>query len=825
MDQRRVERTREQSSAAWAGQASEAPTCAGILGLPHAGRTPLFYHVLKRSLLLLPFLFTTLAIGSSPDLRLVGSRGGTQYEIVEFRQGVVIVKTPSGENKILELNEIELAGEATPSLDIGYSPAIYQIEGGEPDYHRAQAGGELQLYQVTMVGSLEHKRFARAWNDLELTKLWPKKALKDPEARLVTAWWNEGWTSIQVHQLYGGSLSSRREVRQEDLPGRPVLLLWRRGQLLAPEAYRAATAGTPFASLQAGRLPPPGEDPAAVDPFGLTWWHYAAAWGLDLPNKEAPDLPARIRGASEWAPSPLHLAVSGGHRRAVGQLLKLGFDAQEPFAELGFDAGHFAILAGHFEIFKDLLDRGYPTDERTDDGIYKPITLAIDLGADDITGLLLERGAELPRVSKSRREKLLLRDAPLGRANALKIWIELEASLSERSGDWNALTLAAHSGNAAAVKVLLEAGMKPNDPGPIQPLMLATIQGNLESARLLLAAGANPNFRSADGSTPLRNAILAQNAELVSLLLQQGADPNPPSKESLGLTELATFTAQDRVVSDLFEAGAVCEMKPELAEEILTRAIANDIVEMTILAYERCVGPDFALYDAFPLGWVADYYKAGKVSAWWKEQSAADAVAAPEITGWRELDEAPRIVAPPAIDFDEDDYARYGRLQTRMHFIVDEDGSVKFPRFSQPLPPAILLKTLAALAVFRFTPPLKDGKPARTEAVMPLDFDRPPEDLDVREMAELSTRPRPTFQGAPYYPEVLKRNRISGTVRLEFVINSKGRTERIRVLSTTHPLFGPPAIEAIKGWRFEPGKHNGKPCAAWTRVTIPFTVQ
>lgn len=94
----------------------------------------------------------------------------------------------------------------------------------------------------------------------------------------------------------------------------------------------------------------------------------------------------------------------------------------------------------------------------------------------------------------------------------------------------------------------------------------------------------------------------------------------------------------------------------------------------------------------------------------------------------------------------------------------------------------------------------------------------------VFEMKDLTVRPRPIFQGEPTYPPELKRNGISGEVRLQFWIRKNGTTDKIKVLRSSNPAFEEPTIRAVRKWRFEPGERSGEKVNVIARITIPFNV-
>ena len=64
----------------------------------------------------------------------------------------------------------------------------------------------------------------------------------------------------------------------------------------------------------------------------------------------------------------------------------------------------------------------------------------------------------------------------------------------------------------------------------------------------------------------------------------------------------------------------------------------------------------------------------------------------------------------------------------------------------------------------------------------------------------------------------------TGTVVLEFVINELGHVEDVLVVSSTHPEFNQPAIEAVSKWQFKPAKKNGQPVKVRASQTIEFNL-
>ena len=114
-------------------------------------------------------------------------------------------------------------------------------------------------------------------------------------------------------------------------------------------------------------------------------------------------------------------------------------------------------------------------------------------------------------------------------------------------GGMTALLYAARDGRAEAVRALIEAGAKIDNPGTgekMTPLVMAIVNGHYDLAMYLLNSGANPNLAGYQGLTPLyatldeewapyayRPQPIAGRAEvsyldLMDALLARGANPN-----------------------------------------------------------------------------------------------------------------------------------------------------------------------------------------------------------------------------------------------------------------------------------------------------------
>jgi protein TonB len=89
--------------------------------------------------------------------------------------------------------------------------------------------------------------------------------------------------------------------------------------------------------------------------------------------------------------------------------------------------------------------------------------------------------------------------------------------------------------------------------------------------------------------------------------------------------------------------------------------------------------------------------------------------------------------------------------------------------------------------------------------------------------ADLDQMPRPIFQPPPDYPAELRKRRTEGTVYVVFVVDKNGRVANPVVQSSPHPALESAALQAVRRWRFEPGRRRGQTVQFKMRVPISFS--
>jgi protein TonB len=101
------------------------------------------------------------------------------------------------------------------------------------------------------------------------------------------------------------------------------------------------------------------------------------------------------------------------------------------------------------------------------------------------------------------------------------------------------------------------------------------------------------------------------------------------------------------------------------------------------------------------------------------------------------------------------------------------------------------------------------------------DADRDKEADAVFSLADLDQAPKVVSQPPPQYPADMRSQKARGTVYVLFVVDRNGRVVKPQVQKSTHTAFERPALEAVRQWRFDPGKRSGQ--AVQFRMRVPIT--
>lgn len=87
------------------------------------------------------------------------------------------------------------------------------------------------------------------------------------------------------------------------------------------------------------------------------------------------------------------------------------------------------------------------------------------------------------------------------------------------------------------------------------------------------------------------------------------------------------------------------------------------------------------------------------------------------------------------------------------------------------------------------------------------------------------TAPKLIHKVEPQYTEEARTAKVQGTAVLHVIIGPDGRARTVTVTRSLDKGLDEKAIEAIRQWRFEPGKRKGKPVTVQAQVEVNFRLQ
>jgi TonB family protein len=89
-------------------------------------------------------------------------------------------------------------------------------------------------------------------------------------------------------------------------------------------------------------------------------------------------------------------------------------------------------------------------------------------------------------------------------------------------------------------------------------------------------------------------------------------------------------------------------------------------------------------------------------------------------------------------------------------------------------------------------------------------------------VAEVDEAPTVIEQIAPEYPSMMKRLSANGEATIVVVVMPDGKPAQAQIEQATHPRFGEAALDAVKRWRFKPGRKGGKIVPTVMSIPVQF---
>lgn len=96
---------------------------------------------------------------------------------------------------------------------------------------------------------------------------------------------------------------------------------------------------------------------------------------------------------------------------------------------------------------------------------------------------------------------------------------------------------------------------------------------------------------------------------------------------------------------------------------------------------------------------------------------------------------------------------------------------------------------------------------------------------EIYNISDLDTPPSPIARKAPIYPPDLKKEKVTGVVNIEMIVDENGNIISITVLTSSHPDFTKAALVALPEWKFKPGIKDGEAVKTLVRLPLSFALR
>jgi protein TonB len=94
----------------------------------------------------------------------------------------------------------------------------------------------------------------------------------------------------------------------------------------------------------------------------------------------------------------------------------------------------------------------------------------------------------------------------------------------------------------------------------------------------------------------------------------------------------------------------------------------------------------------------------------------------------------------------------------------------------------------------------------------------------IWDLSALDRKPVVRQQARPTYPAALKEAGVTGTVKIELIVDPTGVVSSAKVIESSDARFDQAAVAAIERWQFEPALKAGQPVKARLVVPIVFAL-
>jgi ankyrin repeat protein/mono/diheme cytochrome c family protein len=286
---------------------------------------------------------------------------------------------------------------------------------------------------------------------------------------------------------------------------------------------------------------------------------------------------APILIGADTLPEAVHRADAAGLRSLLASRPDLNSRDED-----GNTALHWAARHGNARLVKELLERGSPATVTNHVGAT-PLLYAV--GNVDSVRMLLDSGAEVNRASKFGTTPLIAAARYPQSSAVVRLLLDRGADpQANGKSRFNALEGAANAGDLASFRMLLAAGLKPENV--ISPAMM----GHREIVEAALNAGADIQKDGGHAGHALNFALYGQQPAIARLLIERGADLSMRSPQGEHQTPPILWAAYNEsgdvsVARLMIEKGVDVNMSSALGDSALdwARARNNKALEKVLL--------------------------------------------------------------------------------------------------------------------------------------------------------------------------------------------------------------------------------------------------
>jgi protein TonB len=139
-------------------------------------------------------------------------------------------------------------------------------------------------------------------------------------------------------------------------------------------------------------------------------------------------------------------------------------------------------------------------------------------------------------------------------------------------------------------------------------------------------------------------------------------------------------------------------------------------------------------------------------------------------------------------------------------------------------PTSLRLTTSLALLACALLAGACQSKPAAASSASAFTPPPPPTGILSHTEVDKAPRLREFPPPRPDYPVDMRRENISGSATVRFIITHDGRIIDVTVIQASHPSFGDAASRAVARWKYEPAVKDGQPIACYLSVPVVFDI-